>query len=201
MTEKERAEDQLIVEELNAVGIDVATVQDLMRAEAAYSAAIPVLISMLGKVETYALREIMARSLGTRSAKGKAERALIAEFERCLDDDSVDAKAFRWAIANTLELIGGKGDVDDLMRLLRDPRSANARGMLSLAAAKTKDKRLIPILLEYLESENLQGFAARGLGVLQAREAIPMLRVIAAETKNNWVRREATKALARIGAT
>ena len=59
---------------------------------------------------------------------------------------STDAKAFRWAIANTLELIGGKGDVNDLIRLLRDSRSGSARGVLGLAAAKTKDKRIVPIL-------------------------------------------------------
>jgi hypothetical protein len=74
MTDQERAEDQLIVGELKAVGVDVATLQELMHTEKAYAAAIPILITTLAKVETYSLKEIIARSLGTRSARGKAER-------------------------------------------------------------------------------------------------------------------------------
>jgi hypothetical protein len=195
--QQERLEDILVVEALRSVGVNVVSSQDLMRARGSYSAAIPVLIEMLGRVRTYTLKEILVRSLGTKEAKGKAEQVLIAELESSLGDDSADAKAFRWAVANTLEIIGGKGDVDAFMRLLRDPRSSNARGMLILAA-KTRDRRIIPMLLEFLDVQELQGFAAGGLGMLGAAEANHKLEAIVNETKNSWVRREASKALARI---
>ena len=190
MNEQERLEDESVVHALGGVGVSVTSTQDLMNTRGPYPAAIPVLVRMLGTVETYMMKEIIVRSLGTKEAKGKAERALIDEFDSSLNDDGVEAKSFRWAIANTLDLIGGKGDVDAFVRLLRDPRSANARGLLSIAAAKTQDRRIVPVLLDYLDSENLQGFAARGLGILRAREALPKLRDIGKETKNSWIRRE-----------
>ena len=198
MNEEEQLEDELVLEALRDAGVHAISTQDFMQKREPYPAAIPVLIKMLGRVRTYMIKEIIVRALGSKEAKGKAEHALISEFESSLHDDSVDAKAFRWAIANTLEIIGGKGDVDAFIRLLLDPRSSNARGMLSLAAAKTKDKKVIPILMDYLNSDNLQGFAARGLGILRAKEAVPSLSLLAGETKNSWVRREAIKALDRI---
>jgi HEAT repeat protein len=201
MNEQERLEDESVVHALGKVGISVSSTQDLMDTRCPYPAAVPVLIDMLGKVDTYMVKEMIVRSLGTKAAKGKAEKALIGAFDSSLHDDCVEARAYRWAIANTLDLIGGKGDVDAFVRLLQDPRSSNARGLLGVAAAKTKDKKVIPVLLEYLDSEKLQGFAARGLGILRASEAAPRLRAIAAETKNSWVRREATKAVSRIEAS
>jgi HEAT repeat protein len=191
-------EDQKVVEALRCAGVHVASSQDLMNTRAPYPQAVPVLIEILGQMETYAIRETIVRSLAVKEAKGRAEESLITEFERSLHDESVDAQTFRWAIANTLDIIGGKGDADSLMRLLLDPRSARSRGLLSVAAAKTKDRRVIPILLDYLNEGDLQGFSARGLGLLRAQEATPRLRKIADETKNSWIRREALKALKRI---
>lgn len=188
----------MVVSALRAVGVSVDSSQDLMNTNAPYPSAIPVLIEMLEKVESYAVKEIIVRSLAVKEARGKAEPALIAAFQSSLDDGEVEARAFRWAIANTLDAIGGKGDVNALIGLLRDPRSARARGLLSIAAAKTKDRSVVPVLLSYLDSEDLQGFAARGLGLLRAKEAIPKLGAIATETKNSWIRREALKALQRI---
>ena len=199
MTEQEKLEDEMVVQALQNVGVHVRTTQDLMHTRDPYPAAIGTLVDMLGKVRTYMLKEIIARSLATKEAKGKTENALIAEFTASLDDGAVEARAFRWAIANTLEVIGGKGDVEAFLRLLRDPRSGSARGMLSLAAAKTRDRRLIPLLLENLETDDFLGFAARGLGILRAEEAVPKLKELAEKTKNSWVRREALTALRRMG--
>jgi hypothetical protein len=201
MDKQVQLEDQLVVGALQKVGVHVTSSQDLMNTRDPYPLAIPVLVEMLSIVQTYTVKEIIARSLGAKEAKGKAEHALMAEFESSLSDESVEAQSFRWAISNTLEIIGGKGDVDTLMRLLLDPRSASARGLLSIAAAKTKDPRVIPILMVYLDVEDLQGFAARGLGKFRAKEAVPKLKVIAATTKNSWVRREAVKALECIDAS
>ena len=193
-------EDRLVVEALQGIGVYVDSSEDLVNTGEPYPKAIPVLLEMLRKVQTYAIKGIIVRSLGVREAKGQAEASLISEFEFSLADDSAIADDFRWKIANTFEILGGgKGSSDALLRFLRDPRSGSARGMLSLAAAKTKDRRLIPILLESLEMDDFLGFAARGLGILRAQEAIPKLKELAAKTKNGWVRREALTALRHMG--
>lgn len=193
-------EDRLVAKALQKAGVYVTSSEDLVNTRERYPKAIPVLLEMLQTVQTYTIKGVIVRSLGVREAKGKAEPFLISEFESSLADTSDVAGGFRWKIANTLEVLGGGRDSSGaLLRLLRDPRSGSARGMLSLAAAKTKDRRLIPLLLENLETDDFLGFAARGLGILRAEEAIPKLKELAAKTKNSWVRREALTALRRMG--
>ncbi len=71
------------------------------------------------------------------------------------------------AIANTFEILsGGKGASEALLRFLVDHRSGRARGMLSLALAKTKNREAVPILLKMLEDDDFTGFAAEGLVIL-----------------------------------
>jgi hypothetical protein len=195
-------EDQLVVEALRGVGVSVKSPQDLLRTREKYANAIPVLVNMISRVQTYTMKEIIARALSVREAKGHAEPMLIAEFEASLPDPGKEAESLRWAIANTFEILGGgRGVSSSLLRLLVDPRSGEARGMLSLALAKTKNRDAIPVLLQMLDG-TFKGFAAEGLGILGAEQAIPRLRVMANEKNNTaWERRQATKALKRLGGT
>jgi hypothetical protein len=201
MSEQEHArqEDQLVVGELDRVGVAVRSTQDLMHTKQPYPDAIPVLVRMLSVVQGYTMKEIIARTLGTKEARGHAEGPLISLFSTSLSDDSQDAKRLRWAIANSLDILGSKGISGLLLPLLRDPRSGSARGPLILAAAKTKDPAVIDDLLELLNDDDVTGFAAAGLGILRAKQALSKLKEIAQSTKNAWIRREALAALRRLG--
>lgn len=59
----------------------------------------------------------------------------------------------------------GKGVSDSLLRFLADPRSGRARGMLSVAVAKAKNREAIPFLLEMLDKNEFTGFVAEALGI------------------------------------
>jgi hypothetical protein len=195
-------EDQLVVKALRAAGVFVNSSQDLMRTRERYPKAIPVLLEMLPKVRTHTIKEIIARSLGVREAKGHAEPFLIFEFESSFSDIGREANSLRWAIGNTFDILGGgKGVSEALLRLLKDSRSGEARGPLILAVAKSKNRDAIPTLLEMLEDDNFTGFAAAGLGILHAEEAIPRLKALADGCSNAWVRREAKTALKKLGVT
>src|ERR1700733_6081749 len=100
-------EDQMVAGALRKVGVLVLSSQELLRTKDRYPKAIPVLLEMLPKVETYTMKEIIARSLGVREAKGKAELFLVSEFEATLPDSGKEAESLRWAIANTFEILGG----------------------------------------------------------------------------------------------
>jgi HEAT repeat protein len=194
-------EDQMVAEALQNVGLLVSSSQELLRTRDRYPKAIPVLLEMLPKVKTYTMKEIIARALGVREAKGRAEPLLISEFEASLPDSGSEAESLRWAIANTFEILGGgRGISESLLQLLVDPRSGEARGMLSLALAKTKNRNAIPILLKMLDG-NFRGFAAQGLGILRAEQAIPKLQMMAKGPGTAWERRQARTALKRLGVT
>lgn len=197
--EQARKEDQIVVRELRKAGVIVESTQDLMHTREPYPRAIPVLLEMMPQMKGYVLKEIIARSLGVKEAKGRSEPLLISEFDASLSDDSREAHSFRWAIANTFDILGGGiGVSDSILRLLMDSRSGRARGMLSLAVAKSKNRAAIPVLLEMLDIDEFTGFAAAGLGILRAEEGIPKLKLLAEGHSNAWVRREAKRALKRL---
>lgn len=192
-------EDRLVVEALRKAGVFVSSSQDLVTTRDRYPKAIPVLLEMLAKVETLTIKGIIVRALGVKEAKGHAEPFLISEFETSLQDPSDVADDFRWKIANTLEILGGgKGASEALLRFLTDPRSGRARGMLSVAVAKAKNRDAIPILIDMLDRNEFTGFAAEALGILRAEEASPRLESIANSHEKPWVRRQASNALKRI---
>jgi len=198
--EQVKREDQLVADALRAAGTQVVSTQDLVNTNDQYTNAIPVLLEMLPKVSTYAMKKIIVRSLGVREAKGKAESLLIALFETSLSDRSRDAETLRWIIANTFDILGGgRGVSESLLRLLADPRSGGSRQMLSLAVAKTKNRDAIPVLLDLINNDEFTGHVAEALGILRAAEATPKLKEIAGSHKKPWVRRQAKTALRRLG--
>jgi HEAT repeat protein len=200
MDEHVLTEDRLVVDALRRAGIVVNSSQDLMHTREPYPKAIPVLLDLLPTLETYAIREVVVRALGTRDAKRLAGKPLVAEFKRSLTDSGQDALSLRWAIANTLEILGGANIFEDIARLLATPDIGSAKGLLAIAAAKTKDRRAIPILLELLEDPQFRPFAANGLGLLRAQEAAPKILDLAASgAGNSWQQREFRNALKRLG--
>ncbi len=197
-----RKEDQVVVNALARAGVIVTSVQDLVNGRRGYAAAIPVLIELLGRVEYRPVKESVIRALGDATAKGKAEEALIKEFHEALSLNTRGASNYRWVIANTLEIISSKRLTEPLVELLAiAPGGENSKGMLALAAAKTKDERFIPLLLGMLDRGECPGHVAIALGKLKSQEAIGRLRKLArSKIHTSWERREARKALERIGA-
>lgn len=104
--EKVLQEDQIVVDALRNVGTCVTSSQDLVNTNKSYLAAIPVLVDMLAKVQTYTVKGIIVRSLGVKEAKGHSESVLVSEFESSLADASNGAETYRWIIANTFEIMG-----------------------------------------------------------------------------------------------
>jgi len=145
-------EDEQVVHELAKVGVHVSSIQDLLNTREPYPEAIPTLIRMLKKVSYLPVKEVLARDLTCKEAKGKAEIALLEEFMKTLPDDDSDADSFRWAVGNALEILGSKSNSGPLLDAIQDRRGGSARGMLALAAGKTRDPTFIPVLLEMLST-------------------------------------------------
>jgi HEAT repeat protein len=199
MDEATKAADEEVVAALEKVGIDVRSTQDLLKRRESYAAAIPTLVRLLSVIDSYRVKEVIVRSLGTRDARTEAEETLVREFEKTLGDESMQASAFRWAIANTLEILGGGRIVaNDILRLALDSRSGRARRLLAISAAKAKAANAGEALIGMLDDPQLAPFAANGLGLLRESKAIPKLLELA-ESSHAFTRREARTALKRLG--
>jgi hypothetical protein len=183
--------------ELAAAGFQVKTVGQLRQSRANYKGAIDVLLRWLPRVGDEHLKEDIVRTLSVPWAKPEAVVPLINEFKKVNDPSGT---GLRWAIANALEVLADDRVLDDIVALVQEPAYGKSRQMLALALAKMKDPRVIPVLLNLLDDEEVVGHAAIALGTLRAQSARDRIEAL---TKHGaaWVRKEAKKALAKIDAT
>jgi HEAT repeat protein len=185
---------------MGAAGVTAQSPWDLVNARHSYRSAVPILIDWLDRVEAEVpeterekFREGLVRSLAVKAARGIAGPALVREF--CRPGSTAD---YRWAVGNALEVVAGDEEVEDLVKLARDRRFGRDRQMVVLALARTTDPRAIDALTELLEDDDVAGHAVMALGRLKAHEARAAVARMVDHPKP-WIRREARKALARIG--
>lgn len=185
-----------LLEELAAIGFRVKTVGQLRQNRANYKGAIDVLLRWLPRVRDEHLKEDIVRTLSVPWAKPEAVAPLLTEF-RAVNDPA--GTGIRWAIANALEVLADDRVLDDIVALVQEPKYGKSRQMLTLALAKMRDPRVIPVLVNLLDDEEVLGHAVIALGTLRAQSARGRIESLIRH-RTAWVRKEAKKALAKIDA-
>jgi HEAT repeat protein len=134
------------------------------------------------------------RCLSVPYAKPTAASPLIDEFRRAEDEKPT---GLRWVIGNALEVVGDDSVLDDMIALAKDSRYGKAREMLVMGLGNTSDRRVVPVLIDLLEDDEVSGHAIVALGRLKARAARPHVEPFL-KHPNAWVRKEAKKTIERI---
>lgn len=165
-----------------------------------YKPAIPVLVEWLQRAEDEVpsaqrakFREGLVRALTVRQARGTAGLPLLREFRRA--DATPD---YRWAVGNALEVTSVDEDFGQLAELAADRSFGADRQMAVLALGRMSDPRAVGILIGLLDDETVVGHALMALGRLRAGEAREAIEQ-RLEHPKPWVRKEAAKALAKLG--
>ena len=190
-------EDARVAAKLNADGgVLVKSVFDLLNGKHSYAAAVPVLLDCLPEVRDKWIKEGVVRALSVKEARGKADAALVREFELIAPDDS-GQQSLKWAIGNALSTVATDAVTDQLIRIAQDKRHGKAREMVVVALANLRDKRVVDVLLELLIDDEVCGHAAIAVGKLRAKKAADPLRRLL-HHPDSWVRKEAGKSLAKL---
>ena len=192
-----------LVDDLAAAGVEVSDLWELVNARTAnYPEAVPVLLDWLEHVDERVaeadrrrLRDGLIRALTVPSARPQAAPLMIHLFKRADDPTGFGE---RWVIGNALGVVADDSYVDELAALASDRRYGKGRQMLVLGLARFRDPRIVPLLIDLLDDDDVVGHAAEALGRLKAVEARPALEPLLADERP-VVRREAKKALAKIG--
>lgn len=191
-----------LVEDLADAGVDVRDLWELVNGRVQYRAAVPVLVDWVEHLDERVptadrdrVREGLVRALTVPAARPSAAPALLAEFRRVSDPTGLGP---RWVIGNALEVVADDSVFDDVAAIVRDPAFGRARQMVVLGLARSKDQRAVPLLIELLDDEEVAAQAALALGKLRAGEARSALER-QLESQHALVRREAQKALAKLG--
>ena len=189
-----------LLSDLEDAGFSVQTMTELSQRGVGDSRAVPVLVKWLPIVTYLPLKHDIIATLGSSWARPIAAHPLIEAFRRI--DPAVDTAgmSLRWSIGDALERVADESVLDDLIEIATDARHGANRGLV-VAALGNMGKaraRVVPILLELLKDKDVAGYAVMGLGKLKAREARPALEPFV-DHPEPWVRKEAKKALARLG--
>lgn len=188
-----------VLHDLAEAGYPVELISDLRQAGVRYPGAIPTLVHWLTRIEDRRVRESIVRALSVPWARPMATPALIDLFRTLPEADDPEGTGLRWAIGNALEVLADKSVLDRLLEIADDRRYGRARQMVVLGLARPRDPRAIDLLVQLLDDPDVAGHAAIALGRLRAQPARQALERLRAGTGERWVRREAEKALDRLG--
>lgn len=118
-----RDAERPLLQELQAVGVRVGSVWDLVNQSQGYKAAVPVLIDHLGRGYPMEVREGIARALGVPSASCYWG-SLVTSYRRESDPRVKDG------LAAAISSIGNSENWQELLDLLRDRANGPSRVML-----------------------------------------------------------------------
>lgn len=158
-------DERPLVAALQEVGVNVASVWDLVNSSEPYSQAIAVLLDHLDRPLMTRTREGIARSLSVEAARGVASVKLLQAFEQ-EQDESV-----RWVIGNTLAIVATDAEKDAVRKHLNNPSLGEARNMLTYAVARLWGAEAIADFIGLLDDRSVAAQAIIALGDLKAIEA------------------------------
>lgn len=188
-----------VVQALRKAGFRVNSIQKLPAGYPGFEQAVPILMEWLPRVSNVDIKMAIVDKLAGKWAKA-AGPLLVDEFRRARADRELPNShvPLRWRIGNALEAINDKRLYDDILALVADGQYGINRQMLVLSLGRIGDERAVPVLVSLLKDETLRGHAIRSLGKLKAKQAKDVIEPCLNDP-NSWIRKEASKALKRIG--
>lgn len=187
-------ESRRVVEALEAVGLQVESVYDLVNSSTSYPEAIPTLVELLRNgIRDERVAEGVVRALGVKEARGVAAAPLVEEFKRAPSD----RWTYKWAIGNALLVVADKSVVGDICGLVSDKRHGRAREMLVQTLGRFKLPEVKQLLMQLLEEDDLTLHVLIALGKLRAVESKDLI-ARHLDDPRPAVSRAAQKALARL---
>jgi len=187
-----------ILAELAESGVEVERLSQLIKEPIDYRPGISVLLKWLPLVDNLAVKRTLVQVLTVKWARPVAAHPLIEEYLK-VPIDTVDdmSMLFKWEIGSALSVVADASVFDEVVALVRDRRHGWARQMLAVALGNMKDPRVVGVLIDLLDDEEVAGHALvalRKLAPVEARGAIERF----VDHPKTWVRNEARRAVAKI---
>lgn len=144
--------EEPLVQALNAIGLDVTSVWDLVNTRERYDAALPILAEHLGRDYPPEIQEGIARSMAVLQAlPWRKDFIRLIRSRPPIPKDKRDGfrDGLALAVANTTTL----DNVWETIELLRDPMLGTSRILILTVFGKIKDPEVREALLEMREHD------------------------------------------------
>ena len=158
--ELSRREQAKLLADLQEVGVQVASVWDLVSTADKYPAAMPVLLRHLVAPYSKRIKEGIVRALTVDYAGPAVLGELIKQFREQADDS---ANSLKWVLGNAISQVAKPADAETVIGHVIDPRHGEARDMITQRLPRAvKDKgRLRAILQHLLGDKQMEQYARR----------------------------------------
>jgi HEAT repeat protein len=181
-----------LLQEVRAKGIEIDTIDDLMKIDNNYKDLIPLLIRYMQDVEDEEDKQFLARCLGVKGFN-EAVQPLIQEFYKMKNVHK------KWALGNSLSIIKDKNSLPDLLKIVQEKEHGMARGMIvyELGCASFRGEGVKDILIGLLDDEDVYAHAIYALGNMRDPELIRHIEPFLNHS-NSSVRKSAKRAIEKL---
>lgn len=163
---KQRAildEDQKkLVSELNAAGVQVNSVWDLVNTTGCYAGAIPILVEHLEREHHPRTQEGIVRALSTPESRGFAFEPLVQLFQEITDGDS----EIKWLVGAAIAESATAADAIVVAELMEEESHGRGREFLPLALIHSPRNAAVAILKPLLEDPVMGKSVAKAISLL-----------------------------------
>lgn len=191
---KLREDEEQLILDLDAMGVKVSSVWDLVNTTSNYKNAVPVLINHLSKSYPNKIKEGIIRALAVNEAKGLAGSTLLEEFYKV----PIENKNLRWVIGSTMEVVISEKEIDEVIKIVKDKTNGISRQMFAIALGKVPSKKSEDVLIQVLDDDEIAPHALEALGKLKSQKAKSKISELTKHPKP-LIKKEAIKALKKIG--
>ncbi|KNF07338.1 HEAT repeat containing protein [Gottschalkia purinilytica] len=170
---------------------EISDFNDIGRLRTCHKEVVPILLKYLDKFEGSNYKEGIVRALGVKGFT-EATETLIKEFSSSND------RYYKWAIGDSLFMIQDKRFEDEYIEIVKNKKHGSARQMVVIGIGRIKSEKAIPILIDLLDDEEVNGHVIIALGYYKDPKLIKYIEPFI-DHKEAWKRNEAKKALKKMG--
>jgi len=185
-----KLDKQKLISEIIGKGVQISSINDLMKINHKYTDLVPILLKHLKEITDEVDKEFIVRCLGVKGFF-EATKPLMEEFYNS------SKITYKWAIGNTLAIIEDANFIDEYIRIVKDKKHGISRQMIVESLGKFKNPKVVQILIELLQDQDVAGHAISALSNFKKLEIIPHLEPFL-NHKTAWIKREAIKAIKKI---
>lgn len=186
----ERLDKEKLLQDVKEKGIEISSINDLMRINMKYRELVPILLMYLSDISDESDKEFIVRCLGVKGFV-EASKPLISEFYKSKNI------TYKWAIGNSLAIISDIDSIPELIKIAQAKEHGIARQMVVEGLGVYKNDDIKAVLISLLNDDEVVGHAISGLSKMSDKTLIKYIEPFLTY-KVKWIRKEAGKAIKRL---
>lgn len=179
-----------LIKEANDFGFEVEEYNHLDAIKRKIRILIPILIKYLDLFESRNYKNAIVGLLGVKGFN-EATEILLSKY------NDKNCNINKWSVGDALYSIQDKRFDDEYIDIVKDKSNGTSRQMIVILLGKLRCEKAIPVLIDLLHDDDVDGHAIMALGYFRNNQLIQYIEPFLNHEKK-WIRKEAEKAINKI---